>query len=183
MSLSLALAGCAGPQQLQNYSSRQGSLAEALFYKVQYKWTVGSPRDLAGWSRAKFKPKQPFMLVNAKKKTTPPHPHTRTHTSAYRDTSLLVLVQLCPPILCSLWLCKIDAVVVNSSTKISRNNYVHVLLFLRGKFFSLIYFSSLICVSTSTIMFSLFWPLPHEDIKRHKVKRKIAITCEKLNFT
>ena len=65
MSLSLLLAGCAGPQQLQNYSSRQGSLAEVVFYKVQYKRTVGSPRDLAGQSLAKFKPKQPFMVGNA----------------------------------------------------------------------------------------------------------------------
>lgn len=65
VSLSLGLAGCAGPRQLLYYSSRQGSLAEAPLYKVQYKWTVGSPRDLAGKSLAELKPNQPFMAAHA----------------------------------------------------------------------------------------------------------------------
>lgn len=65
VSLSLGLAGCAGPQQLLYYSSRQGSLAESPVYKVQYKRTVGSPRDLAGKSLAKLKPHQPFSAAHA----------------------------------------------------------------------------------------------------------------------
>lgn len=65
VSLSLGLTGCAGPQQLLYYSSRQGSLAESPVYKVQYKRTVGSPRDLAGKSLAKLKPHQPFSAAHA----------------------------------------------------------------------------------------------------------------------
>lgn len=86
VSLSLGLAGCAGPQQLLYYSSRQGSLAEALAYKVQYKRTVGSPRDLAGKSLAKLKPHQPFPAVHANE--------TRHMYSTYGRTSLRTLSAL-----------------------------------------------------------------------------------------
>ena len=65
MSLSLGLACCAGPQQLLYYSSRQGSLAEPLAYKVQYKRTVGSPGELARKSLAKLNPHQPSLTAHA----------------------------------------------------------------------------------------------------------------------